>query len=121
MSRFTWIEHKGTRILFGDFREVTRSDDLTAMIEEGKRVVKNQPPNSLLSLLDVTGLRFTVETARLLKEGMAHNTPFVKATGIIGLSGLQKVLFQAIRRIRGVTIESFATREEAMDWLITKR
>lgn len=121
MSRFTWTEHKGTRILFGDFSGVTRPDELTLAIEEGKRVVLNQPPKSLLSLLDVEGLHFTVDTARRLKEGMAQNTPFVKATAVIGLSGLQKVLFQAIRRIRPGTIESFSTREEALDWLLTQR
>lgn len=121
MQRFTWTEHKGTRILFGDFSGVTRADELTVAIEEGKRVVLGQPPKSLLSLLDVEGLRFTVETARLLKEGMAQNTPFVKATAIIGLSGLQKVLFQTIRRIRPGTLESFSTREEALDWLVTQR
>jgi hypothetical protein len=121
MSRFTWTEHKGTRILFGDFSGVTRPDELTVAIEEGKRVVLNQPPKSLLSLLDVTGLRFTMETARLLKEGMAQNTPFVRATAVIGMSGLQSVLFQALRRIRGGSIQSFATREEALDWLLTQR
>ena len=121
MSRFTWQEHKGTPVLFGDFNGVTRPEELTVAIEEGKRVVLNQPPKSLLSLLDVAGLRFTVETARLLKEGMTQNTPYVKATAVIGLSGLQTVLFQAIRRIRGGTIQSFGTREEALDWLVAQR
>lgn len=118
MSRFQWIEHRGRPILSCDFSRISDPDELFRVIEEGKSIVRLQPKGSLLSLFDVQGLRFSPQMVQWMKDGMQHNTPYVRASAFLGLSALQRVVFMSIQRMRGRQVRAFDDRTEALDWLV---
>jgi hypothetical protein len=118
-SRVRWIEHLGTRILVADFTQIAEPEELRQTIEYGKSVVAREPLDSIRSVLLVRGLRFNPQTIEWIKEGMAHNTPYVRASAVVGMSALQRVAFIAIQRIRGRKVKAFETQEAAFDWLST--
>lgn len=115
-SRVQFITHKGKRVLSIDY---SRCDVATmkAVAEEGHRVIALQPPNSVLTLNDVTGASFDQESVEVLKSRVAANAPYVKRAAVIGISGLQRLIYEAVKFFAKRTIPLFPTREEALDYL----
>ena len=74
-------------------------------------------PNSLVTLTNVTGLRFSMELINIIKDFSTHNQPFVKAAAIVGISGIQKIAYDSVIKITKRNIPLFPSVEEAMDWL----
>ncbi len=42
----------------------------------------------------------------------------VEKTAVVGVTGLKKVLADAIAKFSGTHTKYFATKEEALDWLV---
>ncbi len=116
MKRVQFIEHKGKKMLHLDFSEC-KVAELDATIEEAKQVISGQPSDSLLVLTDVTDTEMSRETSRLIKDFTAHNKPYVTASAVVGVSGLKKVIYDAVIRFSGRHIATFATVEQAKEWL----
>ncbi len=115
--RVRYIEHNGRKILFHDFSRFTRTEDVLAAIDESRHIVRLQPPASVLTLTDVTGSHFNREIVEALKELTKGNKPYVKAGAIVGLSGIQRVVYVAVTQFTGRRLPTFATVEEAKDFL----
>jgi hypothetical protein len=56
-----------------------------------------------------------------LKKLAAHNKPFVKASALVGLSPLTRVVFRAVIALTRRDIRAFATRDEAIAYLSSQR
>jgi hypothetical protein len=91
---------------------------LKELIIEGHRVLAKMPPKSALTLNDVTGTYFDQESVRLLKETVVANDPYVKRGAVIGISGLQSLIYSAVQAFSRRKIPTFSTKEEALDWLV---
>ncbi len=118
MSRTRFIEHKGKRILFLDFSNVLDPDDGLRYIEEARAIVARQPERSLRTLVYVAGARFDARISRALKEFAMHNKPFVIASAVVGLSGLHRVVLNAVTTFTRRHIPTFPTLDAAKDWLV---
>src|SRR5690554_616952 len=88
------------------------------LIEEAKTFISKQAPNSLLTLTNGTGLRFSMELIDTLKDFTTHNEPYVKAAAIVGVKGIQKIAYDTVMRFTKRNIPIFPSVEEAMDWLV---
>jgi hypothetical protein len=117
-ERVKFIKHGGRDILLLNFVECSANDVLHT-IDEAKSVIAAQPQGSLLTLTDVTNARFNEEVTNRMKEFTTHNKPFVKAAAIIGVSGIKKIIFEAVMMFSKRKIHIFDTVNEAKDWLIT--
>lgn len=76
------------------------------------------PRNSVLILTDATNARYNRQSAAAMKEFAAQNSPFVKASAVVGADGLREVLLDAVRFFTRRPIKACATREEALEWLV---
>jgi hypothetical protein len=117
MERVRFIEHNGQRVLLADYSGPVSEEEGLAAIAECMRVAALQPPKSLLIVTDVTGAIFNTRVVQALKDVAAHNGPYVRRAAVVGVSGLQKVIYQAVLRVTKREIPAFATREEALDWV----
>lgn len=116
-DRIRWVEHKGKRILLHDFSGISNPFDVLPAVATSRAVVAAQPKGSVLTLTNVTGSRFNKEIVDALKELANHNKPYVKAGAVVGLSGLQRIVYVAITQFTGRRLPTFSSAEEAMDWL----
>ena len=116
MNRVQFIEHQGKRILHLDFSKC-KASELGATVEEAKAVINGQPSNSLLILTDVTDTEMSRDTSRLVKDFTAHNKPYVAASAVVGVSGLKKIIYDAVLGFSGRQIATFTSIEQAKDWL----
>src|ERR1700740_389830 len=95
-SRVRFIEHAGERVLLIDYSHCDAAlfKDVAA---EGHRVIYTQLPSSVLSLSGVAGTGFDSEAVALLKSKVAANAPYVKRAAVVGISGLQGLIYEGIQ------------------------
>lgn len=111
-----FVEYKGKKILCLRYLTSTKEEFLP-QLEEVKALVASHPRNSLLIMTVLGDLRFDAEIAAAVKEYIAHNKPYVKASAVIGVSGLRKSLYNAIVYLTRRQIKICQTEEEALDYL----
>lgn len=117
-SRVRFLEHKGKQILLCDFSHCP-ADKIPAVVDEIKGEVAQHPPNSLLTLADFTGAEIDKAVATRMKEALAMDRPYVKRSAWVGTESLPKVFYDNFKHFSRREFPTFATREEAMDWLVS--
>src|SRR5215510_192616 len=116
-ARVKFIEHMGKRVLFINYADCDIAM-LKAVAEEMHRVISKEPPNSVLTLNDVTGTSFDTESVAVLKSKVTANAPYVRRAAVIGITGLQQLIYEGIQKFSERKIPLFATRQEALDYLV---
>lgn len=116
MERVKFIQHSGRDILLLDFSECS-AGDACSVIDQAIPVIKTRQPDSLLTLTDVTNMRFDDKLSQKMKEFTAHNKPYVRAAAVVGVTGLKKILFDAVMIFSKRKFHAFEDREKAKTWL----
>ncbi len=116
-KRVQFILHQGKRVLSINYAHCDVGL-LKAVAEEMHRVIAREPLNSVLTLTDVSGTGFDQESVEFLKSRVAANAPHVKRAAIIGISGLQRLIYDAVKLFTKRSIPSFSSRQEALDYLV---
>jgi hypothetical protein len=119
MSRVSTREMSGKRIVFQDFRNLASPADAAEAFDESRAMVARQPAGAALVLTDFTGARFNTEMVEAAKRLAADNRPYIRASALVGLSGIQSVLFTGVNRAAERDIKWFDTMEEAESWLLS--
>jgi len=115
--RVQFIEHNGRRVLFINYADCD-IPMLKAVADEMHRVISKEPAHSVLTLNDVTGTSFDSESVAVLKSRVAANAPYVRKAAVIGISGLQRLIYEAVQRFSRRSIPLFNSRDEALNWLV---
>jgi hypothetical protein len=116
MERVSFITHGGREILLLDFSGMKAAEAI-AMIKHAMGVISSRPVNSLLTLTDVTEIRFNDDLSRKMKEFTAHNKPYVRAAAVVGVTGLKRIIYNAVIAFSRRNITTFDDRETAKRWL----
>lgn len=121
MERTRFIEHRGSRILLLDYSGITDPAEALREIELSRKMVARQPPGSLLALTYVRDARYNTEIVQALKGLVEHNRPYVKASAVVGLAGIQRAVYQTLLLFSKRVIRTFDDMEEAKDWLVEQQ
>lgn len=116
-GRVRFVEHEGRRILFINYSHCDVAL-LKAVAEECHRVIAREPADSVLTLNDVTGTTFDKESVAVLQAKVAANAPHVRRAAVIGISGLQRLIYESVQAFSKRRIPHFETRQEALNWLV---
>jgi hypothetical protein len=119
MRRFRFVTHREKEIALIDLSNAM-PEEAMAVFDDAARQIASRSRKSVLALTDSTKAFFDRESARALTEFAIKNTPYIKASAVIGADSLRIVLLNTVTAEAGREIQSFATREEAMDWLVSQ-
>jgi hypothetical protein len=119
MSRIQFVPHSGKRSLYLDFSGCKTADFMQS-IGEAKKLISSQPQGSVLILTNVSDVGLTKETSALMKDFATHNKHFSKASAVVGVEGLKKIIYAAVQRVSGRNIPSFDNPDQAKDWLASQ-
>lgn len=119
MKAFEIIPYKGKNIAMVDISNTTTEQVLVALVDAQKKISK-MPENSVLIMTDGTNAAYNKDTGAAMKEFLAKNTPYIRASAVVGVEGLKAVLQTTVAMTTKREIASFSTRGEAMDWLAAK-
>ena len=111
-----FIEHKGRQILLIDFAEC-QPNEFLERIRYARSVIGRQAPGSTRTLTVVTKARFNQQVSEAMKEYTAHNKPYVRVAAVVGLSGLQEIVYNVIIKLTGRNIATFSDVAVAKDFL----
>ncbi len=113
-KRANFIYHKGKRILFLDFSDCSVEKSFK-IIEESKKLIRTQQKSSLLNLMFVKNARYNTKLVDALKDWAAHNRPYMKKQAIVGIEGLQEIVYDAVTKFMRVSSPSFTEVKKARD------
>jgi hypothetical protein len=119
MSHAGFETVNGKQIFFIDFRDAPVAASLKTIADAKAQVARCQP-NSLLTLTDVTNAVYDEVVAEKLKELAAANKPFVKASAVVGVAGLKKVVFNMVILFTRRKMSLFDDLAAARKWLATQ-
>jgi hypothetical protein len=116
-SRVRFIKHKGKSVLLQDFSGMQPGPEFVELIQRARTIIDGQPPHSLLTLVDVNNSVFDTEVLVIMKDFVKRNTPFIRYTAVVGITGLKEVGLMALTRVAGRPLQTFSSREEALDFM----
>ena len=70
MDRVRFIEYRGTPILLSDLSGIRETPDLQRAVRLGGELLRAQPPRSVLVLVDVTGVEYSVESFAIVQDAL---------------------------------------------------
>ena len=117
-ERVRIIEHG---IVLQDFSQVTEPRLALPLIAEASRFMESQPQGEVLVLTDVQGSSFNEEVIAAMKGLAEHHKPWVRASALVGLTALMRVIYRAVVALTRREIHVCETRAEAIAWLLSKR
>ncbi len=119
MAGFTgFIQHEGKELYLIDIEGLTPAQVVDA-IPAVERDVRARPPKSVCTLLNVKGVRLDPTMNERLKALASGNAPYVKASAIVGLARLQRVVLSSISIFSRREFKLFETMEEAKAYLLS--
>ncbi|MEE4311900.1 MAG: hypothetical protein V2J62_08500 [candidate division KSB1 bacterium] len=117
MKRVRTVTHRGTEIVIIDFSSMKPGPELQVVIEQGRVAIHEHELNSVLTLVDVSESEFDAEMIEALRVFARENKPFVKASAVVGSTGIYDMAREAIQKTSGRHFVPFSNRERALDWL----
>ncbi len=117
--RSRWVIHNEKQILYSDYTHYTVSDfeALKAELEAVEDLICRQPENSVLLITDVSGSVASVEAVDMFKKSAARSKKHVRKNAVIGITGVKKILFDAVVKFSGQNAATFNDIEKAKYWL----
>ncbi len=114
-----WESVGGKRILhcrFNDFG--TDSAALAVEVHAVDELILREPLDSVLLLVDLSNTVTSSAVVDLFKKSSARTKGYVHKQAIVGVSGIQKMLAQAVAWFSRETFVLFDTLEAAREWLV---
>jgi hypothetical protein len=118
-----WVDFEGKRILYmdlSDFKDNMRSfeEELNQAVGTIGQEMYQQPPHSVLVLVDLRNTPLTQVANRMLSERIADTKKYVAKTTVLGMTGIRKAFLEHFARVAASDTNSFDDVESAMKWLV---
>lgn len=116
MNKVEKLSFKGKDIILIDLSNCQPEDGLL-VIHEAQTIISKMPLKSALILTDVTEAVYNQAVANAIKDFVKANTPHVKASAVIGATGVRQILLNTAIFITRRELKTFETRQQALEWL----
>ena len=120
MKELSTISYKGKEIYLMDVSHVRlhEREEFNRIVDHAKKIIQTQPLKSVLIITDVSDTVYDADIVKTFKEYAKHNGPHIKASALVGLSGMQKVIFFTIKTFTGREFYLAKDFSDAQDWLV---
>ncbi len=119
-ARGTFTEHRGARMLVVDASGLSEIADIEAMVRHIEPLIRAEPAGSVRIVMQVTGLRFSRQSTAVIKGVFVRVQPWIRASCLVGVTGLHRVLLQVLNQVARRERPLFDTLPDALDWLATQ-
>ncbi len=118
MDRIRFITHGDHRILLVDCSHCTAAE-IATIADLLPDFVTREPLGSVLLLADFIGAQFSRQAVEHIKIAAVFDRPHLKRSAWVLTENLPKASYDSIRSFSARQIPTFATREEAMEYLVS--
>lgn len=115
-----WMEHKGKRVLYADFRGIDGEPAIQQLGALAKEI--DGTPGKLLIMINFEGTRATTKFMSHAKQfGKNTVAPRDIRSAAVGITGVKEVLLKGYNKFTGRILRSFKTEAEALEWLVSEQ
>lgn len=115
--KMEFIDLSGKRVFRASVRGY-RPAELDLILEAAGKLIRNEPPGSVLCLTEVNDLTPVITNKHKFADYLKMNKPYIKASAIFGVPSLLVSILNAIDHFAGRgDIMIFKYEEEAVKWL----
>jgi len=118
-ERVTEIEYKGKTIVYCNLANGTPQDVETATAQVDQLIIDKGTEDQLF-LVNITDCTIDLDAMRHFKASSQRIQPYIKAGASFGVTGLKPIFLNAINRISGINVVAFASKEEALEYLVSQ-
>jgi hypothetical protein len=118
MERIRFVTHRDQRILLVDLSNCS-APEVAAIADQVPEIVTREPLGSVLIVADFTDAEFTRDAVERIKIATVFDRPHIKRAAWVLTENLPKALYDSIRSFSAREFPVFATRDEAMDYLVS--
>jgi hypothetical protein len=108
-------------IVLQDFSGLRVVSDVLLFIAEAREFMEKQPKGEALVLTDFTDATFDREVANAMRALAEHHKPWVKASCLVGLSPLMRMVYRSIVALTRRDIHVCELRPEGVAYLVGRR
>lgn len=121
-ERISISKYAHKEIITVDFSntDLENKDFIKELTIQGTETIKKYPEKSALVLTKMANMRFDKELINIFIQYASNNKPYVKASAIVGVTGLQKIAFDTIQKISQRDFKTFSDEQTALDWLLAQ-
>ncbi len=114
-----YLDHKGKQIMLCDYSNFG-SDGAAVMaeIDAADAIICQQPENSVLVLLDARNSVASTEVVNHVKKGSLRTRKHIRKMAILGVTGVRRIILEAVSKFSGQQATVFDDMDEAKDWLV---
>lgn len=117
MDRACFVEHNGHKIFQLDFTDCSPVLGME-IIAASEKQIRSQPPKSVVTLVIASGASFNHQMNMALKDLAAGNEPYVKASAIVGMTGMHSIILNAVAMLSKREFKLFDEVGPAKDYLV---
>lgn len=119
MSKVAFIKTEGTKILLIDLSNTRDNAELAKTIDNTISIVAGaREHNSILGLVDFSGMPLDTVKMKLIRKMARHNRPYMKFVALAGITGIKSIIVRLFIVLTGrKNHRVFTSREEAVAWL----
>jgi hypothetical protein len=114
----TWEDYKGKRIFFARYDNLD-ADEVAPEIAAVEKEMFKQPLDSVLLLVETTGVAITPSALNQFKNVALHSQPYLHKTAILGMKGPRRAFMDIVTKFARLSAMAFDTAEQAREWLVT--
>ena len=117
MERIRYIDNCGQRVLLADCSGCT-ADEVSKLADLLPKTVTREPNGTVLLLADFTNAQLSREAMERIKVAAVFNRPHLKRSAWVLTGNLPKPAHNTIEKFSTREIPIFATRDEALTYLL---
>ena len=116
-----FIDGHGRQVLLIDFSNASHDQGVVETGEKAMQLVRSvNVRHSIRGLIDLSGTSLNRVVVRTLKKMSQNNGPFMNSVAFVGFSPAWSQVVRILLYLSGRSNHRvFATRQEALDWLIS--
>jgi hypothetical protein len=118
MDRIRFVTQGDQRILLLDFTNCT-AQEVSAIADQAPAIVAQEPSGSVLVVADFSGAEFSRNAVEHIKFATVFDRAYIKRAAWVLTGNLPKALYDAVRHFSAREFPVFATREEALNYLVS--
>ena len=115
MAEVQFIQYQNIEILYSDFSYSSSREEDLRNYGRGQTL---DPPSSVFTLVHITEIYFDRDISQALKRLAVHNKPYVKASAVVGVTTIRKIIYNAVMFFSNRHFECRDDLKSAKEWLL---
>lgn len=115
------IKYQNMEIVYVDFSHIRNQEKVYQAMDYAASYIRRQLPRSIYTLTNITGMYFNTDIFNRISVYAKQNSPYVKGSAVVGMSGLMQIFYNNFSRISGREVKAFFSEAEAKEFLLNKQ